>query len=61
MDHAIQTEYELNPRRLNRILPDDPGVYFFKDLSGRVIYVGKAKQLKKRVLSYFRPTAEDLF
>ena len=58
MDQAIQTEYELNPKRLKRILPDGPGVYFFKDLSGRVIYVGKAKLLKKRVLSYFRPTAD---
>jgi len=38
------------------VLPTDPGVYCFKDLSGRVIYVGKAKNIKKRVLSYFRPS-----
>ncbi len=36
-----------------RALPDSPGVYLFKDRSGRTIYVGKAKSLKKRVLSYF--------
>ena len=34
-------------------IPDAPGAYFFRDIHGRVIYVGKAKSLRKRVLSYF--------
>lgn len=34
-------------------LPDAPGVYIMKDLSGEVIYIGKAKNLKNRVSSYF--------
>jgi excinuclease ABC subunit C len=33
-------------------VPDDPGVYIMKDQSGRVIYIGKAKNLKKRLKSY---------
>ena len=34
-------------------LPDAPGVYKFKDAAGNIIYIGKAKSLKKRVRSYF--------
>ncbi len=38
-------------------LPLDPGVYRFLDASGEVIYVGKAKSLRKRVTSYFVDSA----
>jgi excinuclease ABC subunit C len=36
-----------------RGLPDKPGVYLFRDGSGRVVYVGKAKSVRKRVASHF--------
>lgn len=35
--------------------PTQPGVYLMKDLSGRVLYVGKANQLKNRIRQYFVP------
>ncbi|MFS4484159.1 exonuclease domain-containing protein [Hyunsoonleella sp. 2307UL5-6] len=34
-------------------LPSTPGVYYFKNEKGKIIYVGKAKDIKKRVLSHF--------
>ncbi|MGQ0849890.1 MAG: nucleotide excision repair endonuclease, partial [Actinomycetota bacterium] len=34
-------------------IPDAPGAYSFKDVQGRVIYVGKALSLRKRVSNYF--------
>jgi excinuclease ABC subunit C len=36
-----------------RSLPDQPGVYLFRDGSGRVVYVGKANSVRKRVASHF--------
>jgi len=36
-----------------RDLPDEPGVYLFRDRRGKVIYVGKAKSIRKRVASHF--------
>src|SRR5947209_10015235 len=36
-----------------RNLPDEPGVYLFRDARGKVIYVGKAKSIRKRVASHF--------
>src|SRR3954452_16074310 len=49
---AALTESErLREQRL--ALPDQPGVYLFRDRRGRVIYVGKAKSIRKRVASHF--------
>jgi excinuclease ABC subunit C len=40
-------------QQLDRI-PTEPGVYLFKDNQGKIIYIGKARHLKKRVRSYFQ-------
>ena len=43
----------VDPRQILPLIPDKPGVYEFLDTYGNLIYVGKAKNLKKRVSSYF--------
>jgi excinuclease ABC subunit C len=53
---AGQDPLKVNMDKLKNIivnLPDTPGVYLMKDKAGQVIYIGKAKSLKKRVQSYF--------
>jgi excinuclease ABC subunit C len=44
-----------SPRPKPDAIPDHPGVYLFRDAGGRVIYVGKAISLRKRLASYFQP------
>ncbi len=43
----------ITPADKRRELPDEPGVYLFRDARGRVMYVGKAKSIRKRVASHF--------
>lgn len=41
------------PKENYEKLPTEPGVYYFHDAKGKIIYIGKAKNLKKRVTSHF--------
>ena len=50
---------ELLKQKLNK-LPAAPGVYFHKNASGEIIYVGKAAVLKNRVRQYFQNSKKDV-
>jgi DNA polymerase-3 subunit epsilon len=50
---TIQGHPQLNKLRLTTRLPRQPGVYLFRGRGGRVLYVGKATNLRARVRSYF--------
>lgn len=41
------------------VIPHEPGCYLMKDQRGKVVYVGKAKDLKNRVRSYFQPSGDQ--
>ena len=52
----------MTPRKIKRLLkslPETPGVYFMKDAKGRVLYIGKAKNLRNRVSTYFSESYGD--
>jgi len=55
--HEPQDIKELRKKVL--MLPYEPGVYMMKDNDGKIIYIGKAKNLRKRVLSYFTQRGSD--
>ncbi|KYC45633.1 MAG: excinuclease ABC subunit C [Candidatus Methanofastidiosum methylothiophilum] len=44
---------------IKKNFPEEPGVYVMKDSEGNVLYVGKAKSLKKRLASYFQKNIPD--
>ncbi|MDP3641954.1 MAG: excinuclease ABC subunit UvrC [Bacteroidota bacterium] len=46
-------------KSLVSVLPDQPGIYQYFDSLGKIIYVGKAKNLKKRVSSYFNKNQQN--
>lgn len=52
-DAATAPTREQRLAEQRRALPDQPGVYLFRNAKGTVIYVGKAKSIKKRVASHF--------
>lgn len=47
-------------REKTALLTESPGCYLMKNAGGKIIYIGKAKNLKKRVSSYFREHADHL-
>ncbi|MCK8824080.1 excinuclease ABC subunit UvrC [Fuchsiella alkaliacetigena] len=51
----------MNLKRELANLPTEPGVYLMKNKAGQVIYVGKAKSLRKRVRSYFQKSRQHSF
>lgn len=57
----MPADVPVNLKEKVRRLPEKPGVYLMKDRLGRIIYVGKAKALKKRVSSYFTPSRAMTF
>ncbi|HBG86328.1 MAG TPA: excinuclease ABC subunit C [Marinilabiliaceae bacterium] len=58
MSQSINPELDYL-RSLVSVLPSNPGVYQYFDENGKIIYVGKAKNLKRRVASYFNRVPEN--
>jgi excinuclease ABC subunit C len=60
MDRQTDQQRIERLREKIRQFPKTPGVYLMKDFKGQVLYVGKAKDLRSRVMSYFQDSADLL-
>ncbi len=49
----------IDPKKIVAKLPGKPGVYFFRDPKGKILYIGKATSLRDRVRSYFSGDIEN--
>ena len=56
---SLENKHAAHLEEILRKIPQNPGVYQYFDDSGVIIYVGKAKNLKKRVLQYFQKEHEN--
>lgn len=56
-----KTDMQVNDQIKSSVtsLPDEPGIYQFYDKNGTIIYIGKAKRLKRRVASYFNKNHDN--
>ncbi|MBD3611329.1 MAG: GIY-YIG nuclease family protein, partial [Hydrogenovibrio crunogenus] len=58
MPNQFETQFDIDA--FLKHLTERPGVYLMYDASGQIIYVGKAKNLKRRVSSYFKKRHEEI-
>ncbi len=56
MDHGLVRAKVVMADFSSQDVPNRPGVYIFRNRAGEVIYVGKARSLRKRLSSYFQPS-----
>jgi excinuclease ABC subunit C len=56
MSETAESAAKFAPKAFVDSLPARPGVYRMLDAAGEILYVGKARNLKSRVASYFQPS-----
>ena len=56
--YAVDTYFKRNIKRFLSRIPKEPGIYKFLDARKLPIYIGKAKNLKNRVPSYFQDSKD---